>query len=94
MGHTMADSKGHRAKFSKQHNKPITLKQFSELPAAWGPPMGAAQSPTDHPIHNLASRDSVPLGQSGEALMAPEEGGLSEGSLGKSRGGGTTQGSY
>ena len=61
----MADSKGHRSAFSKQHNKPLTIKQFSDLPVAWGPPMGAAQSPTDHPVHNLASRDSVPLGTSG-----------------------------
>jgi len=49
-------AKKHRGAFSKEHNKPAPIKQFSELPAAWGPPMGTPQHSADHPIDNLAPR--------------------------------------
>jgi hypothetical protein len=85
-------AKKHRGAFSKEHNSPMTIKQFSDLPVAWGAPMGTPQHSANHPIDNLSGRGQVPLGQSGEQLLSPSEGGLSEGSLGNSRGGGTTQG--
>lgn len=67
-----------RGKFKSNALKTMPIKQFSDLPAAWGPSQGTPQSPESHPVNNLAARGSIPLGQSGAQMMSTMDANLNQ----------------
>ena len=69
-----------RGKFKSNALKSMPIKQFSDLPAAFGPAMGTPQSPESHPVNNLAARGGIPLGQSGSQMSGIMDSNLNQSS--------------